>query len=47
MNYAENNKVPLEYVKQDLQQGDMILFGNRGSGFYYKYAISRCAKLLL
>lgn len=33
MNYAENNKVPLEYVKQDLQQGDMILFGNRGSGF--------------
>lgn len=33
MNYAENNKVPLEYVKQDLQQGDMILFGNKGSGF--------------
>ena len=33
MNYAENNKLPLEYVKQDLQQGDMILFGNRGSGF--------------
>lgn len=33
MNYAENNKVPLEYVKQDLQQGDMMLFGNRGSGF--------------
>ena len=33
MNYAENNKLPIEYVKQDLQQGDMILFGNRGSGF--------------
>ena len=25
--------MPIEYVKQDLQQGDMILFGNRGSGF--------------
>ena len=33
MNYAENNKAPLEYVKQDLQSGDMILFGNKGSGF--------------
>ena len=33
MNYAENNKAPLEYVKQDLQPGDMILFGNKGSGF--------------
>lgn len=33
MNYAKNNKEPLEYVQQDLQEGDIILFGNRGSGF--------------
>ena len=33
MNYAQNNKEPLEYVQQDLQEGDIILFGNRGSGF--------------
>ena len=40
MNYAENNKVPLEYVKQDLQQGDMILFGNKGSGFVISMQLS-------
>lgn len=40
MNYAENNKAPLEYVKQDLQQGDMILFGNKGSGFVISMQLS-------
>lgn len=33
MNYAQSNKEPLEYIKQDLKDGDMVLFGNRGSGF--------------
>lgn len=33
MNYDNSNAKPLAYVKQDLQEGDMILFDNRGSGF--------------
>lgn len=33
MNYDVTNSKPLAYVKQDLQEGDMILFDNRGSGF--------------
>ena len=33
MNYDQSNTKPLEYVKQDLQEGDIILFGNEGSGF--------------
>ena len=33
MNYDESNTKPLAYVEQDLQEGDMILFGNEGSGF--------------
>lgn len=33
MNYEDSNGKPLAYVKQDLQDGDMILFDNRGSGF--------------
>lgn len=33
MNYAQNNKEPLEYIKQNLQEEDMILFGNWGNGF--------------
>ena len=33
MNYDISNKKPLNYVKQDLQDEDMILFDNRGSGF--------------
>lgn len=33
MNYDESNVKPLEYVQQSLQPNDMILFGNRGSGF--------------
>lgn len=33
MNYDESNKKPLAYIKQDLQNQDMILFDNRFSGF--------------
>ena len=33
MNYDAVNGKPLAYVKQDLQEDDMILFDNRGSGF--------------
>ncbi len=33
MNYDASNGKPLAYVKQDLQESDMILFDNRGSGF--------------
>lgn len=33
MNYDVSNTQPLAYVEQDLQEGDMILFGNEGSGF--------------
>ncbi len=33
MNYGPTNSKPLEYVKQDLQQDDLILFGNTGNGF--------------
>lgn len=33
MNYDESNGKPLAYVKQSLQDGDMLLFDNRGSGF--------------
>lgn len=33
MNYDQSNKLPLEYVKQDVQQGDLIIYGNEGSGF--------------
>lgn len=33
MNYDTSNVQPLAYVEQDLQEGDMILFGNEGSGF--------------
>ena len=33
MNYDAVNGKPLTYVKQDLQEDDMILFDNRGSGF--------------
>lgn len=33
MNYDTSNTQPVEYIKQDLQQNDMILFGNEGSGF--------------
>ena len=33
MNYADNNKEPLQYVKQDLKDDDIILFDNKASGF--------------
>ncbi len=33
MNYGPTNSKPLEYVKQDLQQDDLLLFGNTGNGF--------------
>lgn len=33
MNYDISNPKPLEYIKKDLAEGDMILFDNRGSGF--------------
>lgn len=33
MNYGPNNSKPLEYVKQDLKQEDLILFGNDATGF--------------
>ncbi len=33
MNYDASNSKPLSYIKQDIQQEDMILFDNRGSGF--------------
>lgn len=33
MNYGPTNSKPLAYVKQDLQQDDLILFGNTGNGF--------------
>lgn len=33
MNYDESNSKPLAYVEQDLQEKDMLLFGNKGSGF--------------
>lgn len=33
MNYDPSNSKPISYVEQDLQEGDMILFDNRGSGF--------------
>ncbi len=33
MNYGPTNPKPLEYVKQDLQQDDLILFGNDATGF--------------
>lgn len=33
MNYDPVNEQPLAYIKQDLQEEDMILFDNRGSGF--------------
>ena len=33
MNYSETNTQPLEYVKQDFEDGDIIVWGNEGSGF--------------
>ena len=33
MNYDLSNARPLEYIEKDLEEGDMILFDNRGSGF--------------
>lgn len=32
-NYDESNNVPLEYMKENIQPGDVILNGNEGSGF--------------
>lgn len=33
MNYDESNNKPLEYVKQDLKEDDLLFFGNDASGF--------------
>ncbi len=33
MNYDNSNSKPLEYVKQDLKEDDLIFFGNDASGF--------------
>lgn len=33
INYDDSNGKPLAYIKQDLKEGDMLLFDNRGSGF--------------
>lgn len=33
MNYGPTNSKPLEYVKQDLKQDDLLLFGNDATGF--------------
>lgn len=32
-NYDVSNQAPLEYIKQNIQEGDVILNGNEGSGF--------------
>ena len=33
MNYDSTNKEPVNYIQEDLQEGDLIFFGNEGSGF--------------
>ena len=32
-NYDVSNQAPLEYIKENIQEGDVILNGNEGSGF--------------
>lgn len=33
MNYAQNNKQAVEYIKQDFREGDIVIWGNEGNGF--------------
>ena len=33
MNYAKNNKQAIEYIQQDFQEGDVLIWGNEGNGF--------------
>lgn len=33
MNYSEINQKPIEYVKQELKDNDIMIWGNEGSGF--------------
>lgn len=33
INYDSTNKEPIEYVKQNIQEGDILVYGNEGSGF--------------
>ncbi len=39
-NYAYTNSEPIDYVKEDIQENDIILFGNDGSGFGSGFIIS-------
>ena len=32
-NYDESNARPIEYLKENIQEGDILLYGNEGSGF--------------
>lgn len=32
-NYDQSNKQPIEYLKQNVQEGDLLVYGNEGSGF--------------
>lgn len=32
-NYDESNSEPIEYLQENIQEGDIIIFGNEGSGF--------------
>lgn len=32
-NYDESNAKPIEYLKQNIQEGDILIYGNEGSGF--------------
>lgn len=43
MNYDQSNKLPLEYVKQDVMQDDLIIYGNEGSGFAISMQIPEIA----
>ena len=33
INYDPSNKEPIEYVKENIQEGDIFVWGNEGSGF--------------
>ena len=32
-NYDESNAKPIEYLKENIQEGDILIYGNEGSGF--------------